>query len=109
MRPGTPPPACWRVFWDWLGLPAPLHKRLWSVVATSQAEAVRGWYHALLYYQWQPADPSYNRAFLHGPLGPHQVTHVLEALVATGELSRQDANSIEDCILTWANALGRWS
>lgn len=109
MRSGTPPPPCWRVFWEWLGLPAPLQKRLWGVVATSQAEAVREWYHALLYYQWQPADQSYNRAFLHGPLGPHRVTTVLEALVDTGELSRHDANSIEHHILSWTGALGRWA
>ena len=83
--------------------------RPWHVVAPSPTPTVRGWYHALLFYRWQPADPSYNRGFIHGPLGPHRVTEVLEVLVVTRALSRQEANTIEECILTWANARGRWS
>ena len=104
-----PPPPCWHAFWAWLEMPAPLQARLWRAVRASTSPTVQAWYYALLYYQPKPQAAEYTQGFIFGTLSPQRVIETVEVLRATGALTRREANQVEEFVLTWANAEGRWA
>ncbi len=102
-------PPVWTVVAEWLSLPPTLDRLLWQAMSRSETPSVVRWRATLLDAQPDSAhdSPRVDR-LLHGLLSPHSLIEVLETLVQTQEIARQDANAVEEYILERTAADGHW-
>jgi hypothetical protein len=101
------PPHAFTLLTDWLGLRPALSRTWWTALAKTP------WADAVALHSATLLADAVPRAMLpthliHQVWAPKQLIDGLEACVAVGTLSRRDATRIEEHILRYTTAEGRW-
>jgi hypothetical protein len=95
---------------NYVGVPAPLCRKLWKVLQRRRRD---GYCQAILYALRRPVSDDADvyacaQAAFAGVLSPRKFVPWIDALVASGDLTRCEGTAIQDAVLSRCTAHGNW-